>query len=187
MALLRTPRFEKLALVQQSNRGADVYARDPPVLGTAFRIGCAGSADVSRAANAQGQPCLLLRGSCSHRPLPGRDASIRWIYSTPKLFHHRSANDPYCRDRRLRPRDMLGTASTSLLRVPVDVIYIGQRQPRQPSSSTVIFMEQLDQFLAAGLILPWPRRTYRHHPRAVRAPAQVQPRAAPVQGLTRRN
>ena len=40
-------------------------------------------------------------------------------------FHHRLANGSHCRDRRLRPRDLLGTALTSLLHVPVDVIYIG--------------------------------------------------------------
>jgi len=46
---------------------------------------------------------------------------------------------------------------------------------------------QLDQFLASGLIPPWPHRIYRPHPRAVRASAQVQPRVAPIQGSTRRN
>ena len=76
-ALLRTPKFGEHALVQQSNRGAAVCPRDPSVSGTASHLGYADSTGVSRVANARGQPRLLLRCSCSHRPLPGGDASIR--------------------------------------------------------------------------------------------------------------
>ena len=126
-------RFGELVLAQHSDRGAKAYARDPSAVGTAFHLRYAGPTGVSLSHMPKMLEVNLVR--CSGAP------ALTGHYMVDTLPHDGlfTISELFVADGRqmvplagtadLEPGDLLGTASTPLLRVPVDaVINIDQRQ-----------------------------------------------------------
>ena len=126
-------RFGELVLVQHSDRGAKAYARDPSAVGTAFHLRYAGPTGVSLSHMPKMLEVNLVR--CSGAPaLTGHymvdTLPHDGLFTTSELFVADGRQMvPLAGTADLEPEDLLGTASTSLLRGFVDaVINIDQRQ-----------------------------------------------------------